>query len=633
MAEIENKTQKLGIGVVALAIAAAVGAGLSDTIKEAAKSGAGKVATWAQDQVEGIFPSELPQADKDAAFSILVAKLDGDADGSQTNHVTAALRRAFDQTNDRYRIEVKRVQRVLKAGISGDIFRDHQQAEKTGQDWLRTSGAHVLVWGDVLDRNKALRLFFVLSEGTSDKRASESYKLSEGLELAKDFDQDLGLVIAARAVAAAEPAYYTGTFVADSLDELYPKLTALVGQRLVQQSKGICEMKLAVADVAATLGLQKGENRRLLEAIQGYKLVAADKLCSANQSLRPRMLIGLGFALQTLGARESDTARLDEAVAAYREALKEWTREGEPLEWATTQNNLGNALQTIGERESGTARLDEAVAAYREALKEWTRERVPLNWAMTQNNLGNSLQTLGERESGTARLDEAVAAYREALKERTRKRVPLDWAMTQNNLGSALTTLGERESGTARLDEAVTAYREALREWTRERVPLQWAATQNNLGTALQTLGARESGAARLDEAVAAFREALKERTRERVPLDWAMTQNNMGNVLLTLGERESGTVRLDEAVAAYREALTERTRERAPFLWALTQENVAIVLLTLFERSGERKTGLDALATVDAALVVYREGNAEYYKTKAESLRAKIEMALKRSG
>ena len=94
------------------------------------------------------------------------------------------------------------------------------------------------------------------------------------------------------------------------------------------------------------------------------------------------------------------------------------------------------------------------------------------------------------------------------------------------------------------------------------------------------------------------------------------------------LGERESGTARLEEAVAAYRAALQERTRERVPFQWARTQENLANVFRSLATRTADeaRRAYLtDALAAVDGALAVYREGNAAYYIEKAERLRAEI--------
>ena len=112
------------------------------------------------------------------------------------------------------------------------------------------------------------------------------------------------------------------------------------------------------------------------------------------------------------------------------------------------------------------------------------------------------------------------------------------------------------------------------------------------------------------------------------MPLQWATTQNNLGTALSSLGERESGTARLEEAVAAYRAALKEWTRERVPLDWAMTQENLAIAYRTLATRTaGDARLAYlrEALAAVDGALQVYREGNATYDIGTAESLRADI--------
>ena len=82
-----RETKKYGVGVVVLAIVAAIGAGLADSIKDGVKSLASRTMTWGQTWIEEIFPPELPQADKNAALSILLAQLEGDRSARQTKHV------------------------------------------------------------------------------------------------------------------------------------------------------------------------------------------------------------------------------------------------------------------------------------------------------------------------------------------------------------------------------------------------------------------------------------------------------------------------------------------------------------------------------------------------------------------
>jgi hypothetical protein len=203
----KKRLKNIGIGVGVLALVGAVGAGVTESVKEATKSTVTRTITWVQERYEQVFPSELPQANKKAAFSIFVAKLDGDADGLQTRHVLESLRRSFDATDAQSRIEVREIGRVLKEGSSGDVFEDHQRAIKIGKEWLKQSGAHVLIWGHVAERNKALRIYFLQGEdllvplGIENKRPSETYALTERLQLSEDFGEDLGLVIAVRAFA------------------------------------------------------------------------------------------------------------------------------------------------------------------------------------------------------------------------------------------------------------------------------------------------------------------------------------------------------------------------------------------------------------------------------------------------
>src|SRR6476659_7027033 len=108
----KKRSEKFGIGVAVVALAGAVGLGLTESVKEATKSTVTRAISWGQEQVEQVIPSELPQANKNAAFSIFVAKLGGDEDGLQTKHVLETLRHSFDATDAQHGIEVREIRRV-----------------------------------------------------------------------------------------------------------------------------------------------------------------------------------------------------------------------------------------------------------------------------------------------------------------------------------------------------------------------------------------------------------------------------------------------------------------------------------------------------------------------------------------
>jgi len=496
----------------------------------------------------------IPKADPDR-FSILVAHLENDTNRDQERLIVEGLKEIRG-------IQVLTLDRTIP--LEGSVP-EHQeeQGHTSARDYLKQSGASVLIWGMVLtlDGKTIPKLYWTASRGPQRNPRRYDSALSEAqLRLPVVFWSDLADIL--RLLVATHRAEFMagkGHYVDDRLPQFIAKVRNFLQATEDHPTWGLAwlgETRLIFANALTLLGEQTGNTKALEEAVTAYRetlrVWPPDRLPLQRAAIQNN----LGNALFRIGELETGTHRLEEAATVYRDALKEWTRDRVPLHWATAQNNLGAALVRLSEREPSTRTLEEAVAAHREALKEWTRDRVPLDWATAQSNLGNALSALGEREGGTRRLEEAVTAYREALKEWTRDRVPLDWAGAQSNLGNTLSVLGEREGGTRRLEEAVTACREALKEWTRDRVPLRWAIANNNLGVALRMLGRRASDTRLLEEAVTAHREALKEWTRDRVPLDWARSQNNLGKSLWIIGQRESATVSLEGAIAAFGSAL-----------------------------------------------------------------------------
>jgi hypothetical protein len=361
-----NVGKKFGIGVVVLALAGAVGAGLIEGVKEAAKSTFRQTISWGQEQVEQLFPSALPQADKNAAFSIFIAKLDGDPDGSQTKLVRESLRRSFDATDAQHRIEVREIGRVLREGTTGDVLLDHQKAQETGKEWLKQSGAHVLIWGYVADRNKALRIFFVAGEGTVETRPRETYTLTERFQLSEDFGEDLGLVIAVRAVASLSK--FRNLLLSPSDYSYYQRFKAIAGQKLISQTKAGCQLRAALGELLLcssfdiTWFLPGAGSRQpsasmassMVETIEILQGILGDSRCADDSELVAQVYDLLGFAFLTLGKDESGTARLEQAVTAYRGALDVFARVGTSnyarLNIENARRNLADAETLLAER-------------------------------------------------------------------------------------------------------------------------------------------------------------------------------------------------------------------------------------------------------------------------------------------
>ncbi len=86
----------------------------------------------------------------------------------------------------------------------GELSVALEAAEKKGREWLYKMHGDVLIWGEVADKNKVLRLYFVTPK---DGRAAKPYSLNEKLELLVDFGSDLGAVLAAQAATSISPIY------------------------------------------------------------------------------------------------------------------------------------------------------------------------------------------------------------------------------------------------------------------------------------------------------------------------------------------------------------------------------------------------------------------------------------------
>lgn len=322
------------MGVISAAIYSLSGAG-----HDLAKS------TW-QVIVERVVP--LPHADEKAALSILVAQLEGDEDRSQTKLVLHSLEHALTLGGKGRRVQVLDAGRILRRGKSSDVFRQRAETEAKGREWLKQAGADVLVWGEVAAKHEALRIFFLLSEGRATQRPDEGYAVTgHGVSLSKDFTEDLGFVIAGHVVAAAAPAYQDGTFVANLLEEIYPRLEALAASKIISESEAFCEVKTAMASILLTMGEQKGDNHHLLTAIDTYRDIIAHRQCTTDRDSFASLQNNLGAALTKLGDRENDTARLEAAVEACRAALDVFGPAGATHYIEGTRENLTSTESLI----------------------------------------------------------------------------------------------------------------------------------------------------------------------------------------------------------------------------------------------------------------------------------------------
>lgn len=514
-------------------------------------------------------------AAKNRVFTILLAHLDGDDEGAQAARVMEALRAEFPEGGAAgLVIVIKQLPKVL-SGTSED------DTEKRGHKWLRKENADILIWGNLVQDEKLLRLRILPSE--DHEGAGRPYVPGEVFELPENFSADLAGVLALAMVAVLQPeldraGYPLAPLIGRAVDRLAPLATNL-GGTFPEEAKATLWHAYATGEYQ--LGAETGDNRRLETAIEYYRKALVERTRERSSFQWAAAQGNLGNALQAVGARSTGSSRLEQAIAAYSEALSEFTRERAPMYWAATMINLGNALTALGERKSGTTRLEEAITCYSQALEELPREMLPVLWAAGRCRLGHALAILGGRERGTERLEHAVAIFAEAQQQAPRDRVPMLWASCHANTGDALRMLGEQDDDNERLTLAVRTLQDALTICTRERAPFLWLETRARLAHALVRLGKRETGSEHLDEAATIISETLAEVHRERAPLLWAMLQNHLGELLHAIANRqldenrEQALVTMKEARTAFVAALGEFVSGDASHFEAMTRGNL----------------------------------------------------------
>ncbi|MGF6596317.1 tetratricopeptide (TPR) repeat protein [Paraburkholderia sp. GAS448] len=503
--------------------------------------------------VDWVSQPTLPHA-KPGEYSIVIARLSDDNDRRAERLVEASLE------------EIPAVhvyvlgRRISQKGV------DATAGETQAQDYLRKTGAQILLWGKVvprLDGKDSPMLNWAVAPNLKPAYAKVMYQAEGGGALPKLFWEDLAVVL--RLLIAKQLAQFvaqSGAYDADKLEPFIVTLRTLVDERTGHagqwKPETLAAVRVILADSLVLLAEQSGNSEDLAEAIANYREallveVRTEAPLEREQLERAQLRGKLADALVMLGAAQAGTALLEEAVGIFSETLNQSAVQQNPFTSALMLNGLGIALLTLAERESGTKRAEEAVAAFRAARKEWTSESHgrPLLSSDAEENLCNALSVLGQRESGTAHMVEAVDVCREAVTEYADKGVPLTSAQAQQNLGIALLRLGERDGDADRLREAATAFHAALDEYTQARTPVVWARIQSNLGITLATLARLDDDMAQRVQAADACRAALTALSRERTPLDWAKAQYCLGTVLVDIGIRKDDLKALKEARGA----------------------------------------------------------------------------------
>ena len=263
-----------------------------------------------------------PSRDK---FLVLVAQLD--RDDPEGTHTRAVARAFLGQPN----IERTLTRRPLTlAGIGSEA---ESGAVTTGRRWLARRNADLLIWGEVLQKEKLLNLWFTSKDATSDFQQSR-FMLEANL-LGQSFNEVAKTQLIAVALSAIKPATEVG----------------MTSRRNILRP---------VADRLRNLTNNSSE---------------------FTSRQRSDLSFALGVTLCAISHEEGGLKDPEEAVSVLTSAVEGIDRNEDPLAWANAQHYRGVALTALGREASPSEALENAVRVFRAALDERTQERVPLEWA------------------------------------------------------------------------------------------------------------------------------------------------------------------------------------------------------------------------------------------------------------
>ncbi len=390
------------------------------------------------------------------AGHVLIADFDGLRGQEATTRLAEFLAARPGLKVDRYR-------KVLKLSGTGNLVAQLAGAAEKGREWLASSGADILLWGEAKEPLGELCLRFLVARGDVEG-APGVFGLGDTLSLPGDFDEELGGIAFAAVLAAFGP---------------------------VRE------------------GSRQGTALLLDEAANGV-----NAFLEAPPPLKPEPLAALfntiGNIMAAVWRMLGDESKLDRAARAYRKAMEVVSSRDMPLIWAMSQNHLAAVLDAKSGLAGDPQPLRDAVGAYRAVIKTLDAVQFPNDWAMAQVRLGETLMKLAKKTNGTTELKDAITAFEAALSVYTQNTMPVRWSDVMNRLGVVLMMLGEQVTANVLLEQSVNAFRNALKVRRRDVAPLLWAQTANNLGAATFALAKRSGENSMLNEASVCFEGAAK---------------------------------------------------------------------------------------------------------------------------
>ncbi|AET88027.1 hypothetical protein BYI23_A001890 [Burkholderia sp. YI23] len=426
---------------------------------------------WTNRVLNYVLQPNVPHAAADK-YTVLVAMLEDDADGSQQEAILESLREIPG-------VEALRLRRMIAVDYERSVDKVIQDGTAAAQGYLKETGGNILLWGKIvtLEKRGVPKLYWTVSDGIAPPVSFGRYAAGSSNELPLVFWAHLSSVISLLVMNEEQQFdLVQSDEAASGLERLIPKIELLLDRNVPHapnwDTQTLSTVRLQLANALLTVGAQRGSLPKVYKAMQVYKDVL-DKISKSEDPVMwsyVQSRIGLGYFI-TGG-------------------------------WATSEGFMGQLEQIMD--------TSNALSAFTAALDAVSRDREPFSWALIQFNRAVTLKQLGEQMNNPTVLAQAISAYREILGTLSSKQLLRLRGVTQNNLGMALSVLHEYSNRKEDEDAAATAFRAALMYLSPSRDPAVYARSEIGIGSILASRGQRESNATELEEGAKYIRDAAQ---------------------------------------------------------------------------------------------------------------------------
>jgi hypothetical protein len=394
-------------------------------------------------------PAQTAGGVETPAFTVVVAALAGDADGSAATYLNQAL-------TARPTLKVKALGKAFQLDNLEDPSLVSSLVLNT-RHAVAEEDADLLVWGDFGKEGYRLRL---ATAAADDDRAA-AFGPSTRVELPKGFNEPANNLLYAAILAAMDPTTETQrSALRRHLPAAATAAEVLAGKPPVQMSmpqQRSVQLVFGHVATASALSLPAAEAGPWLDkAINAYRQ-AQRRLGRTDPGWETGLLhkhIAAALAIKAEREKGGAAPLWEEAITEWRQAVETLPRALMPQEWASVQVKLGVGLYRLDLLTGQTELLRESLQALQATLQVYSRTETPQRWAEIMHTVAQVLEVYGDQAKSVDVLKRAVDACHSVLEIRTRERSPLAWAATQNTLGSALFMIDRHSEGSTHLAEA-----------------------------------------------------------------------------------------------------------------------------------------------------------------------------------